>query len=119
MNSPFHYHIGPFQSHSILANKKNSAENLNINSWISQEIDNTVDMSTNDETILNLETKDIYIDLEKKLSTLYVKISEQVGIQKVRNAVLIPVSGINKLQKVLDDVRLIATNDSKNPKQIR
>eukprot|EP00596_Hydrurales_sp_CCMP1899_P010513 CAMPEP_0119042254 /NCGR_PEP_ID=MMETSP1177-20130426/14489_1 /TAXON_ID=2985 /ORGANISM="Ochromonas sp, Strain CCMP1899" /LENGTH=321 /DNA_ID=CAMNT_0007008905 /DNA_START=141 /DNA_END=1106 /DNA_ORIENTATION=- len=75
-------------------------------------------MSNNEETVLNLETKDLYIDLEKKLSTLYVKISEQIGIQKVRNAVLIPVSGINKLQKVLDDVRLIASNDAKNPKPI-
>jgi hypothetical protein len=116
MISPFHYHIGSFQTHSILAKINNFVEIFNVNS---QEIDNAVDMSNNEETVLNLETKDLYIDLEKKLSTLYVKISEQIGIQKVRNAVLIPVSGINKLQKVLDDIRLIASNDAKNPKPIR
>ena len=54
------------------------------------------------ETMLKVENKDIFIDLKRNKSGVYLKISERNGSS--RNTVLIPISGIARLQKVLDDV---------------
>ena len=54
------------------------------------------------ETMLKVENKDIFIDLKRNKSGVYLKISERNGGS--RNTVLIPISGIARLQKVLDDV---------------
>ena len=53
---------------------------------------------------MRVENKDIFIDLERNKSGVYVKISEKNG--SLRNAVLIPISGISGLKKVLDEVTL-------------
>lgn len=111
MNTSFRYHIGSFLTHNILESRRNSQIPESESTEMSMENE------MNEEIVLKLETKDVFIDLENKLSKIYLKISEEVGSN--RNAVLIPISGINKLQKVLDDVRLIANSDLKLPKQIR
>lgn len=54
------------------------------------------------ETMLKVENKDIFVDLKRNKSGVYLKISERNGSS--RNTVLIPISGITKLKKVLDDV---------------
>ena len=54
------------------------------------------------ETMLKVENKDIFIDLKRNKSGVYLKISERNGSS--RNTVLIPISGITRLKKVLDDV---------------
>lgn len=54
------------------------------------------------ETMLKVENKDIFIDLKKNKSGVYLKISERNGTS--RNTVLIPISGIARLKKVLDKV---------------
>ena len=54
------------------------------------------------ETMLKVENKDIFIDLKRNKSGVYLKISERSGSS--RNTVLIPISGITRLKKVLDDV---------------
>ena len=54
------------------------------------------------ETMLRVENKDIFIDLKKNRSGVYLKISERNGSS--RNTVLIPASGITRLKRVLDDV---------------
>lgn len=56
------------------------------------------------ETMLKVENKDIFIDLKRNRSGVYLKISERNGT--ARNTVLIPASGILRLKKVLDDVAL-------------
>ena len=56
------------------------------------------------ETMLKVENKDIFIDLKRNKSGVYLKISERNGSS--RNTVLIPISGITRLKKVLDDVSL-------------
>jgi hypothetical protein len=54
------------------------------------------------ETMIKVENKDIFVDLKKNRSGIYLKISERNGTS--RNTVLIPASGIPRLKKVLDDV---------------
>ena len=54
------------------------------------------------ETMLRIENKDIFVDLKKNRSGVYLKISERNG--NARNTVLIPASGILRLRRVLDDV---------------
>lgn len=56
------------------------------------------------ETMLRVENKDIFVDLKRNRSGVYLKISERNGAS--RNTVLIPASGILRLKKVLDDVAL-------------
>jgi hypothetical protein len=56
------------------------------------------------ETMLRVENKDIFVDLKKNRSGVYLKISERNGTS--RNTVLIPASGIPRLKKVLEDVAL-------------
>ena len=56
------------------------------------------------ETMLRVENKDIFVDLKRNRSGVYLKISERNGSS--RNTVLIPASGILRLKKVLDDVAL-------------
>jgi RNA recognition motif-containing protein len=56
------------------------------------------------ETMLKVENKDIFIDLKRNRSGVYLKISERNGT--ARNTVLIPASGILRLKKVLEDVAL-------------
>lgn len=56
------------------------------------------------ETMLRVENKDIFVDLKRNRSGVYLKISERNG--NSRNTVLIPASGILRLKKVLDDVAL-------------
>ena len=54
------------------------------------------------ETMLRIENKDIFVDIKKNKSGIYLKISERNG--HVRNTVLIPASGISKLKSVIDDI---------------
>jgi hypothetical protein len=54
------------------------------------------------ETMLRVENKDIFVDLKRNKSGIYLKISERNG--NARNTVLIPASGISRLRNVLDDV---------------
>lgn len=62
------------------------------------------------ETMLRVENKDIFIDLKRNRSGVYLKISERNGT--ARNTVLIPASGILRLKKVLDDVALATVKTS-------
>lgn len=49
-----------------------------------------------------VENKDLFIDLKQNNGGKYLKISERKG--KLRNTILIPVSGIKKLQAALEEV---------------
>lgn len=53
------------------------------------------------EKVLRVETKDIFVDLKKNRNGVYLKISERNG--STRNTILIPASGLERLQKVLED----------------
>ena len=62
------------------------------------------------ETMLRVENKDIFVDLKRNRSGVYLKISERNGGS--RNTVLIPASGILRLKKVLDEVALATVKTS-------
>ena len=62
------------------------------------------------ETMLRVENKDIFVDLKRNRSGVYLKISERNGSS--RNTVLIPASGILRLKKVLDEVALATVKTS-------
>eukprot|EP01039_Chlorochromonas_danica_P001509 gene1509-1644_t len=63
-------------------------------------------MSASDEdlfgTMLRIENKDIFVDLRRNASGTYLKLSERKGT--LRKTVLIPASGIARLQAVLEEV---------------
>lgn len=49
-----------------------------------------------------IENKDIFVDVRKNANGVYLKLSERRGT--MRKTVLIPASGIKKLQAVLEEV---------------
>lgn len=55
-----------------------------------------------------IENKDIFVDLRRNNNGTYLKLSERTG--KMRKTVLIPASGIKKLQGVLEDVLKVVNN---------
>lgn len=61
--------------------------------------------------MLRVENKDIFVDLKRNRSGVYLKISERNG--NSRNTVLIPASGILRFKRVLDDVSLINVKNSR------
>lgn len=73
-------------------------------------------MSSEDQdlfgTMIRIENKDIFVDLRRNNNGTYLKLSERTG--KMRKTVLIPASGIKKLQGVLEDVLKIVNNKSKS-----
>lgn len=71
-----------------------------------QELYSTV-CSTHALTVsYRIENKDIFVDLRRNASGTYLKLSERKGT--LRKTVLIPASGIARLQTVLDEVAAIA-----------
>lgn len=52
-----------------------------------------------------IENKDLFIDLKKNDNGIYLKLSERKGT--LRKTVLIPASGISKLQAVLEEAAAI------------
>lgn len=53
-------------------------------------------------TMIRVENKDIFIDLRKNRSGVYLKLAERNG--RSRSTILMPASGISKLRKVLEEV---------------
>jgi hypothetical protein len=73
---------------------------------------------THFETIMKVENKDIFIDLKRNKSGVYLKVSEKKG--SVRNTVLIPASGIERLKEILTEVSTASENITiKPPKATR
>lgn len=72
-------------------------------------------MSVGDEdlfgTMIKVENKDLFVDLKRNSSGVYLKLSERNG--KSRSTVLIPASGIIRLKAVLDEVSLISSKFTK------
>jgi hypothetical protein len=58
-----------------------------------------------------VENKDIFVDLKKNASGVYLKLSERNG--KVRNTVLIPAAGIGRLKAVLEEIMVISASHAK------
>jgi hypothetical protein len=70
------------------------------------------------ETMMKVENKDIFIDLKRNKAGVYLKVSERNG--SVRNTVLIPASGIERLKEILNEVSSASENITiKPPKAIR
>jgi len=67
-------------------------------------------MSADDQdifsTMIRVENKDLFVDLKKNNAGKYLKISERKGT--MRNTILVPVSGIQKLQAALEEIVAIA-----------
>lgn len=58
-------------------------------------------------TMIKVENKDLFVDLKRNSSGVYLKLSERNG--KSRSTVLIPASGITRLKAVLEEVSLISS----------
>jgi hypothetical protein len=70
------------------------------------------------ETMMKVENKDIFIDLKRNKAGVYLKVSERNG--SVRNTVLIPASGIERLKEILNELSSASENITiKPPKAIR
>jgi hypothetical protein len=65
------------------------------------------------ETMMKVENKDIFIDLKRNKSGVYLKFSERNG--SVRNTVLIPASGIERLKEILNEVSTASENITIKP----
>lgn len=70
-------------------------------------------LSTN---IYRIENKDIFVDLCRNENGAYIKLSERS--EKMRNMVLFPVSGLKKLQAVLDEVVAVVQSSEKRYRTI-
>lgn len=55
------------------------------------------------ESMIRVENKDIFVDLKKNKSGIYLSISER-RVGSGRNTLMIPSSGIARLRTVLDEV---------------
>lgn len=60
--------------------------------------------------LIKIENKDIFIDLRKNENGIYLKLSERRGA--MRKTVLIPASGISRLQAVLEEVKDIVNREN-------
>lgn len=69
------------------------------------------------ETMIKVENKDIFIDLKRNKSGIYLKVSERNG--SVRNTVLIPASGIDRFKEVLNEVSSATESIQPSPKAVR
>jgi len=69
-------------------------------------------MSAEDQELfgkmIRIENKDVFVDLRKNSNGIYLKLSERRG--NMRKTILLPASGIAKLQQVLEEVSAIAGN---------
>eukprot|EP00596_Hydrurales_sp_CCMP1899_P001239 CAMPEP_0119034078 /NCGR_PEP_ID=MMETSP1177-20130426/1124_1 /TAXON_ID=2985 /ORGANISM="Ochromonas sp, Strain CCMP1899" /LENGTH=302 /DNA_ID=CAMNT_0006991293 /DNA_START=156 /DNA_END=1064 /DNA_ORIENTATION=+ len=63
--------------------------------------------------MMKVENKDIFIDLKRNKSGVYLKVSEKKG--SVRNTVLIPASGIERLKEILTEVSTASENITIKP----
>lgn len=71
-------------------------------------------MSADDEDLfgklIKIENKDIFVDLRKNENGIYLKLSERRGA--MRKTVLIPASGISRLQAVLEEAKAIVSRQN-------
>lgn len=61
-----------------------------------------------------VENKDLFIDVRRNENGTYLKLSERKG--KLRKTVLIPASGIKKLQAALEEVSAIISDNKDSAK---
>lgn len=61
-------------------------------------------------TMIRVENKDIFIDLRRNRSGVYLKLAERNG--KSRSTILMPASGVSKLRKVLEEVEEVLQSTS-------